>query len=498
MPNDIIIIGAGLAGLTAGVYAQLNGYNAIILEHHDKPGGVVATWKRGDYTIDGGMHFLMGQKPGTPLYDLYTEVGVMPGTETAPMEPYMRYMDEATGRSITLSSDLDKTHRTLLAAFPDDEQLINELIAGAEKIGRGDFGFGQMEKPPELTTFTDTVKMFWGMRSTAKYYTGKYSLAIKDYSAGVKDSLLRDTLNNVFMPESPVWFVMMMLGILGAGQAAKLKNGSLDFARRIEKKFTDLGGQIKYCSTVKEIIVEADRAVGVRLETSEEYRAGAVISAADGHSTIFDMLGGAYADLKTKERYEKWPLLRPFVAVNFGVDMDFDGEPSFGVYRADPPLAAGDMVFDQVGTRIFNYSKAFSPKGKTVVQIYLETDWEPWEALRSDIQAYKNRKTDVARVAAAFMERQYPGFENAIEMTDVSTPYTMWRYTRNWKGAYEGWLPAGDLILKTIPRTLPGLKDFYMAGQWVIPGGGVPTSMLTGMHAVQLLCRRDKKTFRRS
>ena len=60
----IAIIGGGLAGLAAGVYAQRNGYRTHIFEHSSQPGGVAAWWRRGGYHIDGGIHFLMGHRPG--------------------------------------------------------------------------------------------------------------------------------------------------------------------------------------------------------------------------------------------------------------------------------------------------------------------------------------------------------------------------------------------------------------------------------------------------
>jgi phytoene dehydrogenase-like protein len=59
--KSVIIIGAGLA---AGCYAQMSSIRSGIFEHHSVPGGVAAAWKRGDYLIDGGIHFLMGYKPG--------------------------------------------------------------------------------------------------------------------------------------------------------------------------------------------------------------------------------------------------------------------------------------------------------------------------------------------------------------------------------------------------------------------------------------------------
>ena len=77
----------------------------------------------------------------------------------------------------------------------------------------------------------------------------------------------------------------------------------------------------------------------------------------------------------------------------------------------------------------------------------------------------------------------------------MATPYTTWRYTLNHRGAYEGWLPTANNITTLIPRTLPGLSNFYMAGQWVMPGGGVPPCLFSGRHVIQILCNRDKRQF---
>jgi hypothetical protein len=79
-------------------------------------------------------------------------------------------------------------------------------------------------------------------------------------------------------------------------------------------------------------------------------------------------------------------------------------------------------------------------------------------------------------------------------MTDVATPYTTWRYTLNQKGAWGGWLMTAELFTERIERILPGLSNFYMAGQWIM-SGGVPASLYSGRHAIQLLCRHDKKPF---
>ncbi len=492
---DLIIIGAGLAGLTAGVYAQLNGYKTVIYEHHSKPGGVVATWKRGDFTIEGGMHFLMGYQPGQVVYDLYETVGVMPGLDVAPMETYMSYIDAATGRRVTLTSDPDQAQAALTALSPADSSIVKELYDGARKVQRSDFGMGMMTTAPELQSLTDKAKMYWALRGFLKYFTGRFTGSMTEYTRNVSDPFLKNILNNFFLPESPVWFVIMLLGMLADGGIGMLRNGSLDFAERIVARFKDLGGTIQYRSTVEEILVENNHAVGVRLEDGTEHRAGAVIAACDGHSTIFKLLKGDYADKGTREHYETWPLMRPFVFINFGLNKTFNGEPPFGIVFPKTPIKAGAETYEIIGTRIFNYTDAYAPAGKTVFQVYMETTWEEWENLRADKQAYDAQKKATVAAALEFYETYYPELTAAVEMTDVATPYTLWRYTLNHHGAYEGWLPTTEVILKTLPRTLPGLKDFFMAGQWVIPGGGVPPSMFTGMNAVQLLAKRDKKNW---
>jgi len=69
--NSIIIIGAGFAGLSAGIYAQMNGYKTQVFEMHDKPGGLFTSWKRNGFIIDGCIHWLVGSAPGSAMNDFY-------------------------------------------------------------------------------------------------------------------------------------------------------------------------------------------------------------------------------------------------------------------------------------------------------------------------------------------------------------------------------------------------------------------------------------------
>ena len=77
----------------------------------------------------------------------------------------------------------------------------------------------------------------------------------------------------------------------------------------------------------------------------------------------------------------------------------------------------------------------------------------------------------------------------------MATPMTWVRYTGNWRGSYEGWLLTPKTFMTSMSKTLPGLDNFYMAGQWVNPGGGMPSAAMSGSHTIQIICKKDKKEF---
>ena len=65
----------------------------------------------------------------------------------------------------------------------------------------------------------------------------------------------------------------------------------------------------------------------------------------------------------------------------------------------------------------------------------------------------------------------------------------------NWESSITGWELAPTQSGITIARTLPGLENFWMVGQWVYPGGGVPAGVATGREVIWKQCKKDKISF---
>ncbi len=493
--NSLIIIGAGLGGLSAGCYLQMNGYHTLIFEHHSVPGGVAACWKRKGYLIDGGIHFIMGHRPGTDLHDVYRQLGAADDDIFVDLITYGRYVDERTGRSVDVTGDLDRLRSDLGELPKHDKRVVEELIRGARAMRGLDMSEIGLAKPPELTTALDQLSLLWRMRRLWRPFTGRMAASIGEYAESVQDPWLRGLLPRLFAPEVPVWFVCMLLALAVDGQIGLLKHGCLDFALRIEKRYGELGGQVQYKSTVEEVIIENNRASGVRLADGSVHSADTVVSAADGYSTVYGMLGGRYLSSELQHRYEAWPLCKPFLTVSFGVAREYPNEPAFTTLQLAEPIDVGRECAEAVIVRMLNYGPDFAPPGKTVVQVELETEWDYWNDLQcSDRRRYDEEKDRVAADVLARLERHYPGISGVVEMIDVATPYTLWRYTLNHRAAYMGWQMTPEVFRARFERTLPGLDRFYLAGQWAM-GGGVNSVLYSGQHVAQLMCKRDGRRF---
>jgi len=271
--------------------------------------------------------------------------------------------------------------------------------------------------------------------------------------------------------------------------------GSLEFARAIERRYLDLGGQVHYKSPVAKVLVANDQAVGIRLADGTEHHGDVVISAADGHTTIFDMLDERYIDDKIRGYYDELPLFPPLTYVTLGVARSFEGIPHALTYYLDEPIEIGGLEQKLITVRTYSFDPTLAPPGRNVVKVQFFADYDYWKDLKETPERYKAEKERVANKVIELLDRRFPGLAGQVEMRDVATPMTWVRYTGNWRGSYEGWLPTTKTLGMRMSKTLSGLKDFYMVGQWVEPGGGLPPAALSGRNVIQMICRKDKRRF---
>jgi phytoene dehydrogenase-like protein len=296
----------------------------------------------------------------------------------------------------------------------------------------------------------------------------------------------------------PAFALPGVIGWLHQQTAGYVIGGAQTLVGYIRQRYLELGGNLHLKARVEKILVENDKAVGIKLVDGTEHRGDAVISAADGRTTIFDMLDSKYIDKKIRSYYNNLQLYPPLVYIGLGVARKFDEVPSSlnGLsFLLEKPVTIAGRERETLNVKMYNFDPTLAPEGKTVLRVKFNTDYDYWENLHKDSERYKAEKKQIVDTVVTLLNKRFPGLSNQLEMSDVATPMTWVRYTGNWKGAYEGWNTTTETFMLQMSKTLPGLDNFHMAGQWVNPGGGQPTAVMSGRHTIQVICKKEKKKF---
>lgn len=497
MEKKIIIIGAGLAGLAAGCYGQMNGFQTEIFELHDLPGGLCTAWERNDYIFDGCIHYLYGSAPNQPFNDLWQELHALKDCQVINHTEFMRVIDQDHHELIAYC-DPDRFQHHFLERSPQDRQTIIALADGIRKFQNFDMSL-LFSKPREMLGINGWValgfKMIPFLDITARFGL----LDAQNMAQKFKDPFIRAAFPHLFgWHEIPMIAALSLLSYMQRGNAGFPAGGSLEFARRVEKRYLELGGEIHYKSQVQKILLRDHQVVGVRLYNDEELFSDYVISAADGYGTIYDLLGGEFTRKKLTSLYEaeRLPILSQ-VQVSYGVRRDLSKEPHWITYLLKEPITIGGVTHSQIGVKHYGFDLSLAPKGCSAVVVMLRSAYGYWKRIYGR-KLYDTEQNQVSDQVLEFLNQIYPGIKNEVEAVDVATPLSYERYTGNWQGSTCGWLLTNQtlrLMLRGLPKTLPGLQNFYMAGQWVEPGGSLSSAAYSGKNAIRLICQSIGRQF---
>ncbi|MGW9239119.1 phytoene desaturase family protein [[Kitasatospora] papulosa] len=510
-PPRVIVIGAGVAGLSTGCYAQMSGARTRIFEKHVLPGGCCTAWSREGYLFDYCIEWLIGTAPGNDAHQVWSELGALDGKSVTNFELFNKVEDEH-GRSVTFYNDPGRLETHLLELSPADAphiraftrdlrrfidiELYPFLTAPALRTVR--------ERAGTLRTVLPAFRLFWRTAATPMHV----------FADRFEDPLLRKAFRNIFFQDPggfPLLPYLFNMAAAHHGNAGFPQGGSLGLARSVEERYRSLGGTVTYRARTERILVENDRAVGIELRNGKRYFAEHVVSACDGHTTVYGLLGGRYTGPRIDKLYtdllhRPGTLFPAVVSAFVGLRGDLDPDEAhstthlLGPDDADHlPGALQDSLVVQARSR---YSGGFAPPGHSVLHCTYFSDYAHWKDLRTrNRKEYRRRKREVADFVRDFLERRTPGIADRIDVMEVATPATTHRYTGNLGGSILAWKAfsdADDVAARLVGKDrmrLPGLGGFSMAGQWIGMGGLIRAAS-TGRFAVQYLCRELGLEFR--
>ncbi|MEI7983580.1 MAG: NAD(P)/FAD-dependent oxidoreductase [Bacteroidota bacterium] len=504
----ITIIGAGVAGLSAGSYLQMNGFETVIFERHSTFGGLCTQWKREGYTFESGLQWVLGTNESNPFYKLWSELIDMNSirfiSHEVRMEIEVKDARDNNGDNIFyLYTNLSKLEKYLISVAPEDKRMIRKWIGSMRRMQ-------SFEIPPRITEVPQLLPWYKKI-SYIKYLPLLFFLQkVKNetnysFAKKLKNPFLKEAFQLLFDGEEMSLLVISLpLAFNDLNSTGYPIGGSSAMISQLEHKYLALGGKIRYEVEVVKINTEKDHATGLLLKSGELVASDIVISAADWHFTLFKALEGRFINkpiekLKNQELFKVYPSV---FLLSLGVAATFKNHSHFFRFPLKGPLVSPDGTsYQRMEVHINNYDPTSAPAGKATISVSFYTrNGNFWISLRDkDPDIYRDEKQKFGDAMIERLEEKIGPVRDHLEVIDIATPSTFQRYTNNWKGSVQGWFPGKNIIAQSpVKYELPGLKDFYFIGHWTQPGGGLPVAVKSARDVAQIICHRKGVTFKTS
>lgn len=486
--KKVLIIGGGIAGLCTGIYLQKNGFATEILEMHTMAGGLATAWKRKGYTFENCIHWFVGSRKGEDLHSTWKEVFDVDRLDFYD-DPVFQVIEKGASR-LVIYKNVDYLEKELLAKAPEDTIAIRDFTSLVRKLSSLRMPGGK-NLFAKVASYVKATPYLWILPKYSK-------ITMAGYAKRFKNPLLKQFFG-AGLQNLSLLAIAFSLAWMARKNAGYPIGGSLQLIRLIEDQYRKLGGTLQFQAKVDQIMVENNRAVGVQLENGRKILSDIVISAADAHATLYHMLQGKFVSNEFERIFKTYEPFPSYIQVSLGIDADLKNEPGTLCLNLENGITIDPQTqLDLLSFRIFHFDPTFAPEHKTAVICFIATEnYTYWASLRAaDKPKYNSEKKRIADNVIRILEERFPAVKEKIEIVDIATPATVTRFTGNWKGSMEGWLMTPTTGARGLPMKPPSLKNFYMVGQWLSPGGGLPSGLLTARKVARHICRAHHKKFR--
>ncbi len=490
--KKLVVVGAGIAGLSAGVYAQRSGFETVILEKHIIPGGLSTSWTRKGYLFEGGMHWLTGSSEKLTLNRIWHEVGALKENNPIFYRDPIYTLITKDGKQLRLFRDTKKLKEELLAYSPEDKKMINRLCSDIKLFINvhmlvTDISCLKSKLPthPKLSEYLAMAPALGRLLNLLK-------MSYTDYIAKFKNKDLRELLLSVIGQRYNALSFIYTLASFSCGDCGYPKGGSLRLTKNMADTFESLGGKIEYRQAVEKVVVENGKVTGV-IANGKKIEADAVIVTQDTRKTVEDLF-----EIPLKERWisamKKKVVSEQNMYIGLGIKCDLKNYPQCAIFPLEKPFNAGGVEFTHF--RVNNYSlyENHAPQGcATLTCLLLGDSYAYWKKAKEE-GTYKAKKQELAERFIAELEKFIPEVKENVEVYDVATPLTYERYCGTFEGSWMSVWKAGAASFR-LPQKSKTVEGLYFASQRSMMPGGLPIAVCAGRKAVQYLCRDTKTLF---
>ncbi|MCP4602851.1 MAG: NAD(P)/FAD-dependent oxidoreductase [Proteobacteria bacterium] len=496
---DVIIIGAGLGGLSAGCCLVNNNKKILLIDKNAKVGGYATNFRRNGFVFDVSLHNILYKNDG--LRSILTEIGVNDEIEYIPFNEFCRAI--FPNHDIVIPNNIDEYISILNEEFSSEGRGIERLFklmldVYDELLEIERFGISIDKIKEELPflpmKFPNLVKL---QKKTCAEIMGEF----------IKDEELKSIISSPWwiygMPPSKLASILFSVptiqfhntggGIL-KGTSQKLSDTML---KRIEMK----GGSFLKNTSVNRIITSKGGVKGVVTDNDETFWTPIVIANANPRDVILNMLTVDEVDDVYRKRVEDSELSISATQLFLGLDVNPESlsmnSPSVAMFDSYDHEECYQNVLEG------NYEKSFcfltnytafdetvAPEGKGVLNILTLDHIKNWENLSND--EYKIKKTEVSKMLIEKAETQVHGLSEHIEVLELGTPVTMQRYTRNANAAIYGFAQTNEQSGVNRFTTDTPIGGLYFANAYTYPGAGYSSVISAGYRAAKTIMEKQK------
>ncbi|GAA3943798.1 NAD(P)/FAD-dependent oxidoreductase [Litoribacillus peritrichatus] len=500
---DVIVIGAGNAGLTAAVSAQRNGARTLLLERHNIPGGCATSFVRGNFEFEVALHQLSGmgtdEKPFI-LRQIFEKLGIMDKIEVVHEGELYRIIMPGEF-DVTLPASWSGLRKTLVETYPSEADNIPKFLTLCEKVTMEAFMM-----LPKAQKANDEAMLKAACPNYVKYGLRPFKDVLDEF---FNDEDLKTVIAAYWcyigLPPKDIPFqdMAMMLYAYAAFKPSHIKGGSQAVSSALLESFLEAGGEVRFNCGAEKILTEGKQVRGVRTEHGETFTCGSVISNASPIHTFNEMLDFEQPPEEIANDMKSRRLGTSAFVLYIGLDcspedIGVTAASTFITDDRDEEVAHKNMegMTPPCHTMLtcYNYDDpSFAPEGKSALSLLCLQYGEPWENIPAE--EYAKTKYEFADHLIEHAERVFPGIREHIEEVEVATPLTMMRYLNTPGGAIYGFrqnIQEGGLFRER----MNAVQGLFMAGCWNGMGGFQPTYMIgesTGRAAVKHITKLKAK-----
>lgn len=468
MSYDIIIIGAGLGGLTAGAKLAKEGKKVMVIEQHDRPGGCATTFKRKDFTMEVGLHEMDGLDSTDLKVKIFNDLGVFNEVEFLKVPEFYHFINGKN--EFTMPHDSNKAIELLSKRFPDEITGINsffdKILNNRKKNIESDHIEQTVGEYLDSIIANNDLKLIL-LGNLGYFHDNPYTLSLSYYSAAQ--------------------------GRYFKGGGNFIKGGSQKLSNYFANFIIKNGGKVLLDHLVTSIITSDEKAIGIAYvakgekdSATIEIYANDIIANASIPAVAKNLLPKKHG-IKLTKQIEEMEIGASLLTLYLGFKKPLIeiGSKHYSYFVYDRSVKSPSDIytnnkgeFENRSFTFVDYSQvdaALAPKGKSVGAVCCVDYLKDWNHL--DTEAYKAKKEKVAQIFITKLESIIPGLKKQIDYYELGTSKTVGRYILTPESAVYGFAQTPDNVMK--PK-IESIKNLHFASAWSKIGGGFSGTIYRG------------------